>query len=393
MRLTASTRVRFAAAPVLALALGLLGLLVLPATGKAGAELADIAKVGKDRKGPMDVLLGMGENPITDDEFATYVPPPRYVKNTERTAQFNYQETLSSPGEKEPDVTTVITPEGYTWIIVARIRSAMWPFDPSHYPDLDPPPVSAWDAAFQSPTPPEGTVRYSANQKNQDMYFWARADNGEGERIMRYFITDQWGNTYMMMASNMRTPEETTQAFREAVLPPGWKKSMRPLRKTRVVRPAYDLAGTTANFNVFRDSADNSWVQIGWGRLGGSIARQIGDTMPIWGGKGSDRLLGTRGDDLIHGAEGHDVIRPFRGNDRVHGDRGRNTVVLPGKSTRYRVIAQNRSSVRLAGYGDRKTLHNIHRVRFADRSCPMFRVRLSARRGTSPCQAPRRPVR
>ncbi|HMT06071.1 MAG TPA: hypothetical protein PKD76_11065 [Solirubrobacterales bacterium] len=370
---------------VLALLLGLAIAAVLPATSKAGNEIADIAKVGKDRKGPMDVLLAMGENPITHEAFETYTPPPRYIKNTERTAQFNYQETLSSPGEKEPDVTTVVTPEGYTWIIVAQIKSAMWPYDAAQYPEMDPPPTSAWDAAFQTPTPPNGVVRYSANQKNQDMYFWARNDNGEGERILRYFITDNWGNTYMMMASNMRTPEETTQAFRNAALPAGWKKSTRYLRKTRVVSPAYDL-GSSANFNIFRDSADNSWVQVGWGKDGRSIAQQIGDGMPIWGGKTSDRILGTKGDDTINGAEGNDLIKPFTGNDKVYGDKGRNTVVLPGKAKHYRVVSQNRSTVKLAGNGGQRTLKNIQRVRFSDRSCSMVKLRADARRGNTLCK-------
>ena len=369
----------------LALVTGLVAALMLPALSQAGQEIADISKVGKDRKGPMDVLLAMGENPITPEEFETYTPPARYIKNTERTAQFNYQETLSSPGEKEPNVTNVVTPDGYTWIIVARTRSAMWPFDASQYPDMDPAPTSAWDAAFQTPTPPKGAVRYSQNQKNQDMYYWARWDNGEGDRILRYFIKDQWGNTYTMMASNMRTPEETTQAFKQAVLPKGWTKSMKYPLKTRVVRPAYDL-GSTANFNIFRDSADNTWVQIGWGKSGGSIARKIGGGMPIWGGKGNDRLLGTNGNDTINGAEGNDTIKPFRGNDKVYGDAGRNTVVLPGKAKRYRVISQDESTVKLAGYGDRKTLRHIHRVRFADRTCAMSKIKRGARKGKRPCQ-------
>jgi len=364
---------------------GMLIALALPSISEAGQEIADIAKVGKDKKGPMDVLLAMGDNPITPEEFETYTPPPRYIKNTERTAQFNYQETLSSPGEKEPNVTTVITPEGYTWIIVARTRSAMWPFDASQYQNFDPAPTSAWEAAFQTPTPPEGVVRYSQNQKNQDMYFWAREDGGEGKPIMRYFVKDIWGNTYMMMASNMRTPGETTQAFKAAVLPKGWTKSMHPLRKTRVVKPAYDL-GSTANFNIYRDSADNTWVQIGWGKNGRSIAQQIGEGMPIWGGSRGDRLLGTNGDDTINGAGGNDLIKPLRGNDTVYGDAGRNTVVLPGKAKRYRVIAQNKTTVKLAGYGNRKTLRYIHRVRFADRACAMKKIRVGARKGKRPCQ-------
>ncbi len=383
MRTVRSTRSLLTLA--LALTAGLLTAMMLPAFSKAGNELADIAKVGKDKKGPMDVLLAMGDNPITHEEFETYVPPPRYIKNTERTAQFNYQETLSSPGEEEPNVTTVVTPEGYTWIIVARIKSAMWPYDATQYPDLDPPPTSAWDAAFYTSTPPEGVVRYSQNQKNQDMYFWARDDNGEGERLMRYFVKDKWGNTYLMMASNMRTQEETTQAFKDAVLPQGWTKQMRPLRKTRVVRPAYDL-GSTANFNIFRDSTDNSWVQIGWGKNGRTIAQQIGDGMPIWGGSASDRLLGTKGDDSINGAGGNDTIKTFRGNDKVYGDAGRNTAVLPGKAKRYRVIAKNKSTVKLAGYGNRKTLKNIHRVRFSDRACSMTKIRISSRKGNPLCQ-------
>lgn len=375
-------RVRMLTAALLPL--GLFVALLFPSAGQAGQEIADLTKIGPNRKGPMDVLLAKGDNAITPEAFATYTPPKGYAKNSERTAQFNYQETLSSPGVPEPEITYVTTPDGYTWFIVAQTRSAMWPFDAAQYPDLDPPPESAWEAAAQTPTPPKGVVRYSANAKNQDMYFWSRYDGGEGDRILRYFVTDRWGNRHMMMASNMSTPEETTKAFKQAVLPKGWKKSTGYLRKTRVVKPAYDL-NNNAQFNVWRDSGDNSWVQIGWGKNGRGIAQQIGDGMPIWGGRGNDRLLGTGKNDTIHGAQGNDTIKPRKGNDNVYGDGGRNTAVLPGKSRRYRVISKNRTTIKLAGYGNRKTLHNIHRIRFADRGCRAAVVRKNARRGQRPC--------
>jgi hypothetical protein len=342
-------------------------LLVCAPSSIAGQEIADLTKGGPDRRGPTDVLLASGTNPIGPEAFETYTPPPGYLKNTERSAEFNDQKNLSSPGVPEPELTNVTTPDDYTWIVIARTRSFMWPFRPAQWREMRPRPDTGWKAAFVNPTPPEGTVRYSANSKNQIMYFWAREGNApDGAPIKRYFVTDRWGNRFIMMSSGAATPADKDAAFQNAVLPAGFKKSTGFLKKTLAAKPAYDLQDT-AQYNIWRDSGDNSWVQIGWSRNGGSIAQQIGDSMPIWGGRTGDRLRGTNGDDVFHGAQGNDTFIPMRGNDLVHGDAGKaNTVRLPGRRSQYRVVRRSGSSVTLASPFGRKQLNTVQRVRYGN---------------------------
>ena len=365
-----------------AVAAAAVAVLLTAAPSHAGQEIADLTDVGRDFMGPTDVLLANGSNPIGAEAFETYDPPPGYLKNTERTAEFNAQETLSSPGLPEPEVEYVTTPDDYTWIFIARTYSAVWPFRPGLYPA--PPPRSAWAAAVASPTPPAGTVRYSSNAKNQLMTFWAReGDDEAGEPIQRYFVRDRWGNRYMMMASGAATEEGTEAAFEAAELPRGWTRSKGPLNETVTLHPAYDL-DDNPHYAVWRDSADSSWVQVEWSRSGRSIAQKIGDGMPIWGSGGDDRARGTDGDDTIHGAEGDDRLLPRRGDDVVLGDAGRDVAVLPVKSRGYRVAAKSRDSVTLKGRAGIKELHAIERVRFRDGSCgiKLIRSNASAPRGS-----------
>ena len=347
----------------------------------AGSELADTTEAGADRTGPTDILLDYGSNPIPPEVFESpdYVPPPGYLKNTPRTAEFNAEETLSSPGEPDGVVTIVTTSDGYTWKIIASTRSANWPYDPADYPTFEPPPTSAWDAAFRAPTPPEGVVRYSANEKNQIMTYWAtEQDAPDGDPILRFFVLDPWGNRYMMMATGAETAEETRVAFEAAVLPARWSKSTGNLPQTIDLAPAYG-AGDQAQFNIWRDSADNTFVQIGWSKSGNGIAQQIVG-MPIWGGPRSDRINGTDGDDLIHGAQGNDVIAPLAGNDEIYGDAGTDVVVLSGKSADYTLTrpSSDPATFELDGPAGEKLLHDVELVRFDDRTCRPSGDRLCA---------------
>jgi hypothetical protein len=65
------------------------------------------------------------------------------------------------------------------------------------------------------------------------------------------------------------------------VLPPGWTKSTRRLPRDLVLEPA-EAVGGVHHYRVFRDSADNTYHQIGWSNAGSLAAQVLG--MPIWGG-------------------------------------------------------------------------------------------------------------
>ena len=213
-------------------------------------------------------------------------------------------------------------------------------------------------------------VRYSANEKNQRMTFWANeGDSPTGAPILRYFTQDEWGNRYMMMASGGATVEETLADFTAAVLPDGWKKWLGYLPETVTVAPAYG-ADDQAQFNIWRDSGDNTHVQIHWSSSGHGIAEQIAG-MPIWGGERSNLHYGTAGDDLIHGAGGDDTIVALGGDDTIHGDAGTDTVVLEGSSADYvdTSIYGHGSFHEFIGLGTTKLLYDVEFVRFADVTC------------------------
>ncbi len=149
----------------------------------------------------------------------------------------------------------------------------MWPYNETAFPGTQ----NAYEAASATTTPPVGTIKFSSNEKNQEMIFWARENNAEeGELITRYVATDQWGNQYIMGASG-----PVAASLDPSNLPPGWSVAATTLDATLNLLPAYG-AGDQAHFNLFRDSADNTFFQTEWGVSGHSIAEQISD-MPIWG--------------------------------------------------------------------------------------------------------------
>jgi Ca2+-binding RTX toxin-like protein len=163
------------------------------------------------------------------------------------------------------------------------------------------------------------------------MKFWAAedglpADDEMAELLTRHFVTDQWGNEYVMHASGETGAAEVAQAFEDAVLPAGWTKSSRTLTEDLILNPAEGADGSY-HYLVFRDSADNTYHQISWsGR--GALAAQV-DGMPVWGGQDGDVLTGDADGvraDSIHGAGGGDVLAGWDGADTLWGDAGADTV-------------------------------------------------------------------
>jgi PEP-CTERM putative exosortase interaction domain len=334
--------------------------LALCSAANAAYEIADVSGVGADYTGYTKVYIDYGDNPITTPEqWDAYTPPPGFMKNTPRNGEFNEETTLSSPGQPAPEVTIYTDPSGYTWKFIAQTQSAMWPYAPETNP---------YQAAAFTTTPAAGTVKYSSNEKNQIMTFWARENNDpSGAPIQRFFITDEWGNTYILGAAGVANDADIPASFEASVLPAGWTKSTGYLDETIHLFPAYG-AGNQAHYNLFRESSDNTFFQITWSTSGNTIANQIKD-MPIWGGATSDIILGRPGDDnLIHGAEGDDTIHLLGWNDIVYGDTGIDTVVFTGDFSDYTLLdyADDGAWLVLSGGGYVKTLYDVEFLQFDD---------------------------
>jgi len=252
----------------------------------------------------------------------------------------------------------VATIDGYTWKFIAQTQSAMWPFSESAFPGMQ----NGYQAAFQTTTPPPGAIKFSSNEKNQEMIFWARENNDPaGAPITRYFITDQWGNQYIMGAAG----DNPAGSLDPSNLP----IATSTLDDATSLFPAYG-AGSQAHFNLFRDSADNTFFQTVWGTSGHSIAEQISG-MPIWSLASDDRIYGRNGDDnLIHGAEGTDEVIDLGQNDILYGDDGSDTVLLSGDLDDYTVLdyANGGATVRLEGFGFEKDIYDVEYLQFDDQT-------------------------
>jgi Ca2+-binding RTX toxin-like protein len=258
-----------------------------------------------------------------------YDPPSPYIANTTRNLQFNQSHFIASPDAPDGTTTYVTTSDGYSWASMSKAVNAMWPYSAADYSGLSR--VNAYYAGNLVVTPADGVVKVTANFKAQDMKFWAAedglpADDEMAELLTRHFVTDQWGNEYVMHASGETGAAEVAQAFEDAVLPAGWTKSSRTLTEDLILNPAEGADGSY-HYLVFRDSADNTYHQISWsGR--GALAAQV-DGMPVWGGQDGDVLTGDADGvraDSIHGAGGGDVLAGWDGADTLWGDAGADTV-------------------------------------------------------------------
>ncbi len=267
-----------------------------------------------------------GDNQIPDEVWsAGYEPPSPYLVNTTRNLQFNQSHFIASPDSPDGVTTYIQTSDGYGWAAMSKAASAMWPYASAEYSGLSA--VNAYYAGNLVTTPGAGVVKVTANFKAQDMKFWANQDGAAmgsagAVALDRYFVTDQWGNEYVMHASGQIDQSKVAAAFDAAVLPAGWTKLTRKLTEDLILNPAEGSDGSY-HYLIFRDSADNTYHQTSWSGKG-SLAGQV-DGMPIWGGQGNDTLtgdaVGTR-NDFIHAAGGNDQVSGGAGNDTLWGDAG-----------------------------------------------------------------------
>lgn len=317
-------------------------------TREAGYEIVYIAGLGPSYQGTVNVFVDQPGNTITADAFARY-SVKGWITNSPRFGIFEYALTIGSPLAPAGPLRPYTDPLTYTWGAIADVKNFDWPFDPANYPAFSPAPVSGWQVGNTSPTVAPGTVKYTNNDKNQVLLFPAVDDTGA--RIERFFVTDPWGNVFVMKSSNATndTPALIGAAFDAAVLPAGWTRSRAFLTQDLYVNPIY---GGTLNstFLEFRDSGDNAYSQVLWGERGDTLAQLIGAPMPLWSGPLGGRLNGTAGDDQMFGGPGDDRFHPLAGNDVIDGGAGTNSVVVTGRCTDY-ALTRTRETLTVTGPG------------------------------------------
>ena len=326
-------------------------------------EIIDLSTLLTDPSAPLATYKSADDPAVAGDSeipgevwSAGYEPPSPYIANTTRNLQFNQSHFIASPDAPDGVTTYVTTSDGYSWAAMSKATSAMWPYTAADYSGLSA--TSTYYAGNLVVTPAAGVVKVTANYKAQDMKFWANeggaaVGSAGAVAITRYFVTDEWGNEYIMHASGQTDQAQVAAAFEAAVLPAGWTKSSRVLTEDLVLNPAQGSDGSY-HYLVFRDSADNTYHQIGWSSRG-SLSAQV-DGMPIWGGQTSDVLAGDAGgvrDDFIHAAGGDDRVLGHDGSDTIWGDAGAD--VLYGNQG-FDVVYGNQGGDTLYGGQDRDTL-------------------------------------
>ena len=77
----------------------------------------------------------------------------------------------------------------------------------------------------------------------------------DGEKILRFYVIDQFGNKYIAHATSADSPEALEEAFDAVTLPEGWKKEKKFLTEDFTIRPAEGSDGSFY-YLVLRDAAD-----------------------------------------------------------------------------------------------------------------------------------------
>jgi Ca2+-binding RTX toxin-like protein len=294
----------------------------------AGYEIAYVGDLGDDLTGQMIVYLASGSNPITSEAWETYTPPASYSLNTPRAIVFSELHVLGSPYVPTGELTYETTSDGYTWQSVAALQRSIYPYVPI---TVNGQTLSPQQVAYSITTPPAGVVLVDSNDKNHENIYYGISGVNATESHIQYFISDPWGNTYILKSVNAEnsTPDLVAKAVNDAVLPPGWTK-LTPIffQEDTTFSPSYSgLNDSIAHANEFRDSADSAWMQTTWSPSGQTLNAVAAGGLPIWAGPSGGLLLGSINDDVIYGAQGNDIITGKEGNDLIEGGSGNDYIL------------------------------------------------------------------
>lgn len=337
----------------------------------AGYEIAYTGDLGEDLQGQLVVYLAAGSNPMTSEAWETYIPPANYSLNTPRATIFSELHVLGSPYVPTGQLTYITTSDGYTWQSVAALQRSVYPYIPITINDQT---LTPQQIAYSITTPPAGVILVDSNDKNHENVFYGINGENASESHIQYFISDPWGNTYILKSVNAAnsTPDLVAKAVNDAVLPPGWTKlSPSYFLEDTIFSPSYSgLNDSIAHANEFRDSADSAWMQTTWSPSGQTLNAVAAGGLPIWAGQLGGMLLGTIDDDVIYGAQGIDTIISKEGDDYVDGGAGLDHSIFSGNISQYVVSVTSTFKVIIedtdANRDGTDTLERIERFVFND---------------------------
>lgn len=327
-----------------------------------------------------------GDNPMPRevwDQLETDLPGP-YVKNTTRNLLFQESEFLQSPSAEESGELVFIDYLGFTWLELAQTQAAGLYLGNEQ--------GTALESGF--PTINPGEVLVSIIDKPQLITY----TDGPVQ-----ILTDEWGNRYVMHATNAETDAEFEEAVSTVALPPGWSVAAQELTEPLALAPSF--SGPDGFYVIIRDNNDNAYHQFSF--AGGTQPTQFtGEGAFIVGGNDSDTLTGTEdanrlnaaqgddtvfglagddeltgadgddsldggeGDDSLLGGSGNDQLTGGPGNDRLDGGEGVNTAIYGSERDAYS-IAQDDSMTRIAGPDGDDTLVDIQFLSFSDGLVPL----------------------
>lgn len=315
----------------------------------AGYEIAYTGDLGEDLTGQLVVYLAAGSNPITSEAWETYIPPTSYSLNTPRAIVFSELDVLGSPYVPTGELTYITTSDGYTWESVAALQRSVYPYIPI---TVNGQTLSPQQIAYSITTPPAGVILVDSNDKNHENIYYGINDENASKSHIQYFVSDPWGNTYILKSVNAAnsTPDLVAKAVDDAVLPPGWTK-LTPsfFQEDTIFSPSYSgLNDSIAHANEFRDSADSAWMQTTWSPSGQTLNAVAAGGLPIWAGPLGGLLLGSIDEDVIYGAQGNDSIISKEGNDYVDGGAGLDRSIFSGSISQYAVSVISSVKVSIA---------------------------------------------
>src|SRR3546814_8560555 len=102
---------------------------------------------------------------------------------------------------------------------MAAVQNRVFPCVAGDYASLDPPPTTSAQAGYALATPLPGTIQYNSNDKNHENIY--RATDADGAPKVQYYVTDPWGNVYILKSVNAANDpaEEVAEAVEAAELP------------------------------------------------------------------------------------------------------------------------------------------------------------------------------
>ena len=291
----------------------------------ASTEIFDLRNLNAAGYGLIGVYVNQGYepypagyNPLPDTNFDSYQPDQGFIKNTGLRTPLFTGPFISSPLLDDGDYTYLTDSKDYTWLYNTVNTMAIEPFDAAAYPSG----MTRYSAALYAPAPP-GSLQVVINDKNQPQTFNAKDD--QGAAIAYCFATDSNGNEFILGSVDSAYASDPTAPFKQATLPDGWVKTIKPLSADLKIEPSYG-DGNRRIYNQFRDNLTNNYFQIAFASNGIGIARGI-PGMALSGGNLDDQIIGTSIDETLYGARGNDRLIGGGGNDQLWGDDGNDTLI------------------------------------------------------------------